>query len=133
MAKRFYNWHSALCIIWLLGISFWASAQTSAPFNNEWINFDQTYYKIKVAKTGLHQEIEEMPASGGVDAPEPPKGLVSSKTVWASATSGLAGAGMAVDSSATMSAVGKLQISGVTTMRNRPMPGPDDPIRSSSP
>ncbi|OWY19755.1 hypothetical protein C7N43_11190 [Sphingobacteriales bacterium UPWRP_1] len=55
MAKRFYNWHSALCIIWLLGISFGASAQTSAPFNNEWINFDQTYYKIKVAKTGLHR------------------------------------------------------------------------------
>jgi len=55
MAKRFYNWHFAFGIIWFLLLHFSVLAQTSAPFNNEWINFDKTYYKIKVAKTGLHR------------------------------------------------------------------------------
>lgn len=42
----------------LLSVIFalWPGQETWAqPYNNEWIQFDQTYYKIKVSKDGLHR------------------------------------------------------------------------------
>ncbi len=41
-------------------------AQTTAPFNNEWIDFNKTYYKIKVAKNGLHRIPFSTLTNGGV-------------------------------------------------------------------
>jgi len=32
-----------------------ASHLMGQPFNNEWINFNQTYYKFKVGATGLYR------------------------------------------------------------------------------
>lgn len=57
---------------------------------------DRAVVQARIAEIPT-EEIEEVPSSGGVDAPEPPKGLASSKTVWASALSGLGGAGVAAD------------------------------------
>ncbi|MEI6947046.1 C25 family cysteine peptidase [Paraflavisolibacter sp. H34] len=39
----------------ILLLTMWAFAASAQVFNNEWIDFSKTYYKFKVAKTGLHR------------------------------------------------------------------------------
>lgn len=46
--------------------TFFLIAQTSAPFNNEWIDYDKTYHKIKVGKNGLHRIPYSLLNSSGV-------------------------------------------------------------------
>lgn len=43
----------------------WSTATVTAQFGNEWINFDQDYYKIPVAKNGLYRlTYEQLRAAG---------------------------------------------------------------------
>jgi hypothetical protein len=50
-------------LILFLAFSFIAKAQT---YNNEWINYSQTYYKFKVASTGLYRITQPVLAGLGI-------------------------------------------------------------------
>jgi len=39
-------------LVLLIGISFFTEAQV---YNNEWIDYNKTYYKFKVGQTGLYR------------------------------------------------------------------------------
>lgn len=54
--------HSYLLITLLFLVSIYSQAQ---DLGNEWINYDQTYFKIKIAQKGIHQlSFNELKASG---------------------------------------------------------------------
>jgi Peptidase family C25 len=50
-------------LLYLLAASFCASAQS---YNNEWINYNNTYYKFKVGTTGLYRISQPVLASLGI-------------------------------------------------------------------
>lgn len=60
-------------LLFFLGLTLSTSAQQT-KYNNEWIDFDKTYYKIKVGNNGLHRVHYETLVAAGL--PIDPKGYV---------------------------------------------------------
>lgn len=60
----------ALCLL-LLG--FTSQAQTSPVYGNEWINYNQQYYKIKVLNTGMHRLTYNDLVAAGISNVNPQK------------------------------------------------------------
>ncbi len=52
-----------ILLMLLLALGFYAEAQV---YNNEWIDYNKTYYKFKVGKTGLYRISQSVLASAGL-------------------------------------------------------------------
>src|SRR5580693_3897755 len=53
------NFFTILILLFSLGLS-------AQPYNNEWINFSNTYYKFKVGATGLYRIPQSVLATAGL-------------------------------------------------------------------
>src|SRR5690606_6243770 len=74
---RFFNLFRSAFFLFIL--SFWAGfptvsqAQSTPVFGNEWINYSQTYYKVKVVTTGMHRLTYNDLAAAGISNVDPQK------------------------------------------------------------
>jgi hypothetical protein len=62
-----------LILFAFLGYVPTVSGQTTPVYGNEWINYSQTYYKVKVVKTGMHRLTYADLTSAGVSGVNPEK------------------------------------------------------------
>ena len=53
------NFFTILILLFSLGLS-------AQPYNNEWINFSNTYYKFKVGSTGVYRIPQSVIAGAGL-------------------------------------------------------------------
>jgi hypothetical protein len=67
------GWVPLLVLVWLLCWGGQASAQAPTTYGNEWINYDQTYYKIQVAQNGIYRLSHTYLTQAGISGVDPRK------------------------------------------------------------